>query len=213
MDLLLFVLFALFMGWRLYTVLGTRTGNERNPEDFKHIYERPETRDPARRNLDVVIGEDSDAPLTLSGAIAQIKIADPYFDEKKFLRGARGAFELILKAFADGDKQQLKELLSPAAYANFAGAIDARKANGERLETTLVRLRDPDITDAKIAGGDAFITVTYKSEQISATKDKHGKLIDGDPDRIFDVTDIWTFTRKLRAEKPTWYLSETSTDA
>lgn len=214
-DIIIFAVISGLVLWRLYKVLGTRDGFEGDPKR-RNMFDPPEK--PATKPaMNMVIGDDADVkdgiPLSLSGVMAQIKMADRSFDEKRFLRGARLAFEMIIKAFADGDKAELKTLLTPHMYEAYAKIIDDHKKRGEKHDITIVRLRDPDITDASISGKDAFITVTYKSEQISATQNKDGKTVEGDSDRIMDVTDIWTYTRPIGSASSKWYLHETKSGA
>lgn len=203
MDILVFALVTAILLFRLYQVLGRRDGFERPPEIAPVPRPRPA--------VNIVVGEEETAPQTLAGRIAQIHRADPSFDEKKFLRGARAAFDAIMSAFSAGDKKTLRNLLSPQVFAHFEEAIDARTEQKHTIEAKIVRLRDPDISEARLEGEEMYITVTFHSEQISATVDADGKVVDGDRDRIYDVTDIWTFRRKIGATSPTWYLTETKT--
>ncbi len=214
MDILIFFIITLFVLFRLYQVLGTRTGTERKP---------PRPADPASvRPSPVVVRAEKTADAwpgagdphslnTLAGNLARVKSMDPNFSEGHFLRGSRIAFEMIVQAFANGDLTTLQSLLDPKLYKDFAASVAARKSAGHKMETTVVRLRDPDITSAKIDGDDVYLTVTFKSEQITATRDADGKITDGDPDRIYDITDIWTFRRNLRAQTSNWFLNETQT--
>lgn len=214
MDILVLAVIAFLVFLRLYKVLGERTGFEKQPDPEQWARRRQDPVKPAQKKVDIVVGEE-DQPLhadTLTGRLSQIHAIDRNFSENRFLRGARGAFEIIIKAYADGDKKTLGTLLTPAVYAQFADAIDQRKQRGEKLETTLIRLRDPDISDARIDGETMQLTVTFKSEQITTLRDKDGNVIDGDPERIYDVTDTWTFQRKANSSSTTWYLSETKND-
>jgi predicted lipid-binding transport protein (Tim44 family) len=170
----------------------------------------------AEKTVDIASGSvnSGDAPHelnTLAGNLARIKSMDPNFSEGHFLRGARLAFEMIVQAFASGDKSTLQSLLDAPLYDSFAKSADARKAAGQKMETTIVRLRDPDISAAKIDGDNVYLTVVFKSEQITTTRDADGKIVDGDPDRIYDITDIWTFRRHLRSATSNWFLTETQT--
>ncbi|MBM3542001.1 MAG: Tim44 domain-containing protein, partial [Alphaproteobacteria bacterium] len=133
----------------------------------------------------------------------------PGFDAGQFLAGARGAFEMIVAAFAAGDKNRLRGLLSNEVFDNFAGTIDARAEKGETLETKLVAIRAAEIADAEMRGQTAFVTVKFTSEQQNVTRDAEGRIVDGVPGRSEDVVDLWTFARNTRARDPNWMLVET----
>ncbi|TAH35769.1 MAG: Tim44 domain-containing protein [Alphaproteobacteria bacterium] len=210
-DIIIFAIIAFVLAFRLWQVLGTRTGLERKDQDYANLRRAAAPASPTTgKNIDITVGEESQHALNaLSANLAQIKNLDHNFAEGHFLRGARVAFEMIAKAFADGDKGTLKQLLDAALYDNFAKAIDERKTKGERMELTIVRLRDPDITDARIVGSEVYLTVLFKSEQITTTRDKDNKVIDGDPDRIYDINDIWTFRRNAGSSATNWYLTAT----
>jgi predicted lipid-binding transport protein (Tim44 family) len=230
-DLIAFALIALFLLFRLYQILGSRNGSERPPEQsgwHHHI-----TRDPkapsqradamderAEQVIDITpqayaaSGGPTSAPVTesaLSG-IAKIKAADSTFAEGHFLRGARAAFELIVKAYSQEDKKTLRELCDPAVYGVYEKFITERSARGENMDTTLVRVRDPEIAAAELLGNEIRIEVAFASEQINVTRDADGKVVDGDPDRIFDVAEIWTFRRTIGSGSR-WFLAATRTSA
>lgn len=214
-DILIFAIIAIFLCIRLYQVLGGRNGNEPPPQDtgWHRQITRP-TQNRAETVHDMtVIGQkpppDPGADNPLSAALAQIKSADRQFAEGHFLRGARAAFELIVKAYSHEDIKTLRELCDPAVYDLYARFIDERKARGENMDTTLVRVRDPQIAGARIAGTDIFIDVQFQSEQINFTRNADGRVIDGDPDRIFDVNEIWTFRRDTAQASSLWFLHAT----
>ncbi len=213
-DIIIFAIIAFVLLFRLWQILGTRTGMERKDQDYANLRRQAPVQTAAKggQAVDITVGDENKHALNaLSANLAQIKNIDPNFAEGHFLRGARLAFEMVAKAFADGDKGTLKQLLDPALYDNFAKAIDERKSRGERMELTVVRLRDPDITDARIVGSEVYLTVLFKSEQITTTRDSDNKVIDGDPDRIYDINDIWTFRRNVGSTATNWYLTATQT--
>lgn len=123
--------------------------------------------------------------------------------------GARTAFEMIVQAFAEGDTELLQNLLNDEVYNNFLQAIRAREAEGQTLENTLVRIRGAEAIEAYIEGRTAFITVKITSEQVNVTRDAEGEVVEGDPNHIAEVTDIWTFGRDIRARDPNWELVAT----
>jgi predicted lipid-binding transport protein (Tim44 family) len=217
-DIILFGMVAAFLVLRLRSVLGRRNGHEGRPADpflRRHKEEQAgdnvvQLPDHSERDPDAeTAATASEADLTLANGISEIKKVDRRFDLQEFLTGARMAFEMILGAFAAGDKGQLKSLLSPEVFANFEQAIREREASGEILEDTLVGIRAADIVEAYVAGRAANVTVKFVSEQVSAVRNESGDVIEGDPDRISEVTDFWTFARDTRARDPNWTLVAT----
>ncbi|WP_158047753.1 Tim44/TimA family putative adaptor protein [Skermanella pratensis] len=214
-DILIFAMIAAFLVYRLRGVLGRRHGEERqrpNPytprpgqEGGDNVVTLPD-----RGRLPVDLPPPApDEPYSLAAGIAQIQANDPTFDEKTFVQGARGAFEMVVTAFAQGDTPTLRPLLSDDVYDNFAAAIRTRQAAGESLETQVIGIRDSDLIEARMEGRTAFVTVKFVSDQVNITRDKAGKVIDGDPEQPLEVVDIWTFARNTRSRNPNWTLIET----
>jgi predicted lipid-binding transport protein (Tim44 family) len=141
--------------------------------------------------------------------LMQIKSAEPSFSVSEFLSGAKMAFDLILEAFAKGDKLQLENLLSKELYDDFAAAIDVRKESPAYEENTLVSIQSADIVRAALNGRKAEITVNFVSEQISVERDKDGNIVSGNPSETTLVTDEWTFVRDIRSSNPNWLLVNT----
>ena len=135
--------------------------------------------------------------------------ADPSFDEAGFLGGARGAFEMIVTAFAKGDAETLRPLLADGVFQNFKRAIDDRVSRGETLETTLVGVTAAELVDADLDKSTAKVTIRFVSEQVNVTKDASAKIVDGDPNKVVTITDVWTFARDVRSSDPNWMLVET----
>lgn len=131
------------------------------------------------------------------------------FDAKHFLDGARAAYEMIVVAFAQGDRATLKDLLAKDVFEGFAVAIAERETQGEKMETRFVGIQKADITEASVRGRTAQVTVRFLSQLISVTRDKSGAVIDGDAEQVVDVTDVWTFARDLGARDPNWKLVAT----
>lgn len=220
-DIILFALVAGFLILRLRSVLGRRDGHQsRAPDPFApqpkagsadekvvHLPERGADEAAAKKGEPPVAATAARGPLETG--LTQIAIADPRFNPDEFLSGARIAFELVLNAFAAGDANALKPLLSPEVYANFVESIRQREVAGQRFETKLVSLKTADFTEAYMAGRTAHVTVTFVSQQISAVYDAQGNLIEGDPAETIDVTDTWTFARDTRSSDPNWALVAT----
>lgn len=209
LTILLFAMVAAVLIFRLRSVLGRRTGHERPPETARRSRPADAQDDkvvslPERRADEAMQGSPLDA------AIAQIQVADRGFDPEEFLVGARVAFEMIVGAFAHGDKSALRPLLSDEVYENFANAVDAREQRKEQLETTLVSIREATIVDARLDGRTALVTVRFVSEQINVTRNADGAVVDGDPDHVTRISDVWTFGRNTRSRDPNWALVETS---
>lgn len=214
LDIILLAMLAGFVIFKLHSVLGRRTGNERKqPDPFA---EAPKTNDNANvvrlpdRSADSVAAIDGSAPgSSMAAGIMQIKLADDQFDEREFLHGAKSAFALIVEAFAKGDVDSLKPLLSKDLFAGFASAIEARETAGEVQETTIVTIRSADVVEASLEQTIAKVTVEFVTEQVKVTRDAAGEVVDGDPDRIDILTDIWTFARNIRDKNPNWELVAT----
>jgi predicted lipid-binding transport protein (Tim44 family) len=213
-DIIFLALVAAFIILRLRSVLGRRTGNERQrPDPFRPAPPTPPQ--PAQRSPEVLppaggpFAAPPPAPGSLAAGMAQIKVADPSFEEQEFLNGARSAFEYIVTAFASGDEAKLKPLLSTEVFDRFSAEIRNRKAAGHVHETTIVRIRDAELASARMESTTAAVTVRYVSEQINVTRDAAGQVVDGDPDRISEVTDVWTYARNTRSSDPNWILVAT----
>src|SRR4051812_12279444 len=214
-DILIFAMIAAFLVYRLRGVLGRRHGEERQRPNPYTSRPGQEAGDnvvtlPDRGRVPVDVPPPApDEPYSLAAGIAQIQANDPTFDEKGFLQGAKGAFGMIVTAFAQGDTPTLRPLLSDDVYENFAAAIRSRQSSGETLETKVVNVRDADLIEARMEGRTAFVTVKFISEQINVTRDRAGTVIDGDPEQPLEVVDIWTFARNTRSRNPNWTLIET----
>lgn len=134
---------------------------------------------------------------------------DPNFDPAEFAGGARAAYEMIVNAYAEGDRKTLQSLLSPEVYDEFLGAISERTKRDERIESNFVSIDKAEIKDAKLSGSAAQLVVSFVSQMITATLDKDGEVIDGDPTKIITVNEIWTFARDLNTSNPNWKLVAT----
>lgn len=214
LDIFFFAMLAIFLGLRLRNVLGKRTGLEkRRPDPFKPAEPPPQAADNIlrlpdrdRKALETLAAEE-DTPL--ARGIKAIHQADASFDEAGFLGGARGAFEMIVTAFAKGDADALRPLLADGVFQNFKRAIDDRVSRGETLETTLVGVTAAELVDADLDKSNAKVTIRFVSEQVNVTKDASAKIVDGDPNKVVTITDVWTFARDVRSSDPNWMLVET----
>jgi predicted lipid-binding transport protein (Tim44 family) len=217
-DIIIFAMIAAFLVLRLRGVLGRRTGTEK-PRDG--LFPRSAVkRDPATDNVvnlpETVRPRDELAPVpagpraaTPESGLAQIRAADPGFEPNGFIQGARGAFEIIVNAFAGGDTATLRPLLSDEVYERFAEAIRQRVAAKETHETQLVSIKTAEIDEAELNGRTAFVTVKFISDQVNVTRAADGTVVDGEPDHVVEKTDFWTFARNTRSQDPNWLLVAT----
>ena len=218
-DIILLALVAGFLVLRLRSVLGRRTGHEPPPRPAARPADldgRPDagrdTSGPLRRLPSEPANDIGPAPgvSPVEAGLALIHRADPDFDPDRFVAGARAAFQMIVTAFAEGDKAALRPLLSSEVYRGFAAAIDQRETDGHTLETVLVAIKQAEIVEASMEGRDAIVTVRFVSEQTNATRDRDGNPIDGDANRIVTLTDLWTFRRDTAQRDPNWSLVATA---
>ena len=214
-DIILFAMVAAFLVLRLRSVLGRRTGNERRRDLFDRSAAPAADKPGAnkivsltpRRAPSLVAG--GPPANTVAGGIAQITAADPGFEPHGFVDGAGAAFEMIVAAFAKGDKAALRPLLSDDTFRSFGAAIDERAAAGEALETRIAKLKDIDIIEAGMDGAQARVAVKLVSDQINVLRAHDGSVVDGDPQNVIEKTDFWTFTRDTRSSDPNWLLVAT----
>jgi predicted lipid-binding transport protein (Tim44 family) len=209
LDIILFAGVAGFLLFRLRSVLGRRTGNERRrPDPFAP---RPVAPPPATSPFNVApanTAQPAPAAIGMDG-LAALRAVDPSFNPDAFLAGARTAFEMIVKAFAAGDTATLQPLLSPDVFAAFSEAIQARRAAKETHETKIVAIKVAVIEHIAVEGGNGLVTVKLVTDQINATRAADGSVVEGDADNAIEKTDFWTFNRALRSRNPNWILVAT----
>ena len=125
---------------------------------------------------------------------------------RHFLSGARGAYEMIVLAFANGDRRALKDLLSSEVYESFEAVIKDREKHEQKTETRFVSIDKAELVGAEVRDRAAQLTVRFVSQMISVTRDKAGTIVDGNPDKVADITDVWTFARDMSSRDPNWKL-------
>jgi predicted lipid-binding transport protein (Tim44 family) len=212
-DIIIFAMIAAFLVLRLRSVLGRRTGTEK-PREFRPLA-KPATDNvvslPEGLRTREELAPPPSGPRAASpeAGLAQIRNADPKFDADAFVQGARGAFEIIVKAFAAGETATLRPLLSDDVYERFAEAIRHRLSAKETLETHLVSIKAAEIDEAELNGRTAFVTVKFVSDQVNVTRAADGTIIEGEPDHVVEKTDFWTFARNTRSQDPNWLLVAT----
>lgn len=213
-SIVLLAMIAAFLGMRLYSVLGKRTGHEQEPV----LPRRDDRAGPVPVRLD-----DADASAPAQGAPAQAGLVyepaaenglrqllatDRGFDAGRFMEGAEAAYRMILEAFWTGDRNALRDLCDDDSYDAFVAAIDAREARGERLDNRLVGIDSARIVAVEVSRGEARITVRYQADISAVTRDADGKLIAGSMSDAAQTDDLWTFRRAIGSSDPNWLLDE-----
>ncbi len=233
---LLILAIAVVIFWRLGSLLGRRTGNERPPFDpyssrdaleksgangkvaeGARARQAPKAGSPAAKtppSEDVPVWEGYAARNSaLAKGLEKLAAADSDFEPRSFIEGAKAAYEIIITAFARGDKQALKPLLSADVMDGFAQDIDRRAEAGEKLESSLVGILKTAFVKADVVGRKAVVTLRFVSELISARHNRSGEIIEGDDKKIREITDVWTFERDVASSDPNWTLIATEAPA
>lgn len=221
-----FLVAAIVIFIQLRNVLGRRTGSERPP--FDPYSRRTEAKEPATQGENVVSlprrkGEEAPNVYAAIDAFAKpgsdlnrglraIRDADASFEPKTFVDGAKMAYEMIVMAYADGDRRTLKNLLSREVYDGFVAAIADRESRSEKVQSSFVGIDRAEIAHAEMKGTEAHVTMRVVSQLVSATRDAAGAVIDGDPETVAEVKDVWTFARDTRSRDPNWKLVATEAD-
>lgn len=211
-QLLVLAGIAIFLILRLKSVLGTREGYEKPPVQMSG------PTPPARRGFEVIEG-GFDADITdhvedgsaAAKALAAMKMAEPGFHVGEFLHGARGAYEMILMAFENGDLDSILPFLSRDVYESLAEVVEAREAKGLRIEATFIGIREVDLLDATFdrESSQAEVKVRFVGEQSSVVRDGDGNIVEGDPNEVKRQKDVWTFGRIMGSDDPNWQLVAT----
>jgi predicted lipid-binding transport protein (Tim44 family) len=219
LDIILFAGVAGFLLFRLRSVLGRRTGNERQrPDPFAPRQAPPPqtstfagapTNTAAPAPAPQLGASPLGGPQIGTDGVAALRAADPSFNADAFLAGARTAFEMIVKAFAAGDTATLQPLLSPEVFTAFSDAIRDRQAAKETHETKIVAIKIAVIEHVAIENATGLVTVKLVTDQINVTRDANGAVVEGDADKAIEKTDYWTFSRPVRARNPNWILVAT----
>jgi predicted lipid-binding transport protein (Tim44 family) len=223
-----FMIAAVVIFFQLRNVLGKRTGSERPPFDpytagrsqkpdapagQENVVSLPRKRangdpDETYAAIDAFAKPGTD----LNRGLRAVRDADPTFEPKTFVDGAKMAYEMIVMAFADGDRRTLKNLLSREVYDGFVAEIAEREGRSEKIQSSFVGIDKAEIVSAEMKGSEAYVTLRIVSELISATRDSAGSVIDGDPETVAEVKDVWTFSRDTRSRDPNWKLVATEAE-
>jgi predicted lipid-binding transport protein (Tim44 family) len=221
----IFALVALFVAWKLRSVLRMRHDSERPGELMAPLRRAPGPASPPVAQPDATPsasvapppadrwkGVAEPDPAVWSGLDA-IAGADRGFSPQAFLSGARVAYDMVVHAFAAGDSDALKGLMAPEAFANFESAIHARADAGHTMSTTVVSIDNATIAAAGLIGQTARISVRFAAKLASVTRDAHGATVDGSPNTVVDHIDLWTFARDVRSRDPNWQLTATESES
>jgi predicted lipid-binding transport protein (Tim44 family) len=221
---IIFLIIAVVIFMRLGSVLGRRTGNEPSP------YETPVKTPPAgARNDNVVALPPRDRVSATTGepagletlarhaapgtpvhdGLVAISKASPDFDAEHFLTGAKAAYEMIVTAFAQGDRATLKGLLAPDVYEGFVSAIAEREKKQQKAELTFVGIEEAKIVAAELDGKSARVSLRFLAELITCVRDKDGNVVEGDATEVQTIRDAWTFARDVTSRDPNWKLIAT----
>ena len=190
-DIILLAMFAAFIILRLRNILGRKTGHQGKP--INRYFPR---------GVEVLKDIENNEAIKSGNVDEEAK--------KQFLKGADIAYEQIIIAFSKGDKKSLKGLLGKSLYSDFSKVIDERKEKELKYETTFVGIKSSNIVEFKKIENIYRVTVNFVSEIITCVKDKNNKIIEGNPDVIKTVNDVWKFSKNMWSQDPTWYLVETS---
>lgn len=224
------IVVAVIVLFQLRSVLGRRTGNERPPFDPYSRSEKVENKGVAQREGTVVTLPGRRDPVVIDSTaedkyavvdkvvppndpanadLRRIRDADRNFDPAEFLQGMQVAYEMVLTAFAEGDRKTLRGLLSQEAYAGFDSAITEREKRGETMKSAFIGLNEAKIVSGAVKDREVLLTVRIVSQLISSVTDSSGQVIDGDPEAVVEVRDLWTFARDTRSRDPNWKIVET----
>ena len=221
----IFALVALFVAWKLRSVLGMRQDSERPggqlaplrraPGPASAPVAQPDAAPPAPVSLPAAdrwkgVAEPNSAVWSGLDAIAG---ADRGFTPQGFLSGARVAYDMVVHAFAAGDSATLRNLMTPEAFANFDNAIRARAAAGQTMTTTVVSIDEATIVGAQLIGSVAQLRVRFAAKLASVTRDAEGAAVEGSPNTVADHIDVWTFARDIHSRDPNWQLTATESES
>ena len=209
--IVILALVALFIGLRLYSVLGERTGHEQQPilkpadpaRVEPRVVQPPVTQPAASDGADLAY-----VPMAGPGVRA-ILAADPNFDVARFVEGAKAAYRMILEAFWKGDLDAIRSHVDPHVYETFAGAVEQRKKDGLSLDNRLVAIDQAVISEATVERSVAVLTVRFEADIAAVTRNAEGQVVAGSMSDAVQTRDLWAFRRDLGSRDPNWLLIET----
>lgn len=226
---ILFLVLAVVIFLRLRNVLGRRTGQEQPPMDYAPREASAPTGSGERDNVvplpragengpsERELAEDAEERVrdfmpkenAVQAGLLEIASRETAFDPKTFLAGAKSAYEMIVTAFSDGNQKALKALLADDVFDGFANSIKERETKKHQVESSFIGINSADVIEAEVKGPTAHVTIKFVSQLIMAIRNKQGEIIEGDPNKVREVTDIWTFAREVPSSNPNWKLIAT----
>lgn len=213
LQIIFFAVVTLVIAYRLYTELGNKNGTEdQHAQDWQPQPLEAQDEEPHPAPAPQSRNDEPDLDDGAKAGLRNLKAHDPSFDAAAFIGGGKAAFEMVLTAFSQGDRETLKSLLAKDVYQNFEQAIAGREAKGQHLETSLVGYKDVKITDIELENTTAFITLRFVTEQGFVLRDKDGGIIESSGAQIDEVVDIWTLARDLKSSDPNWTLIATDSE-
>lgn len=208
-EIVLLAMVALFVGLRLYAVLGQRTGHEQQPITPPQPTAKPEAAVPVSDPQPVNEPSGITLDKSTAAALRSLIAADPSFDTARFLEGAQSAYRMILEAFWKGDRETLAELVGDDVRAAFEEAITDRDASGHRLDNRLIAVERAAIESARVDNRVATVEVRFDAYVAAVTRNAEGEVVAGSLTDAVPTHDIWTFRRDLKSDDPNWLLVET----
>jgi len=227
---IMFLVLAVVIFLRLRNVLGRRTGHEQPPIDYTardsqtqsppagerdnvvpmpHVGEPPMAREETLEDAEDRIRDFMPKDSPVQAGLLDIVRRETSFDPKQFLSGAKAAYEMVVTAFAEGNKKTLKNLLAGDVFDGFVQSIDDRKRNEQQMDSSFIGINSANIIEAEVKDSTVKVTIKFVSQLITAIRNKQGDVIDGDPKKVREVTDIWTFAREIPSNNPNWKLIAT----
>jgi len=210
--IVILALVALFIGLRLYSVLGERTGHEQQPilkpAESDARAAPPVTQPPVAQPAPAETGDMAFVP-TAGPGVRAILAADPNFDVARFLEGAKSAYRMILESFWKGDLDTLQSHVDPHVFDAFAAAVEQRKTDGLKLDNRLVTIDQAVISEATLERGVAVVTVRFEADIAAVTRNSEGQVVAGSLSDAVQTRDLWTFRRDTGSRDPNWVLIET----
>lgn len=210
--IIILALVALFIGLRLYSVLGERTGHEQQPilkpADPEARVERPAPPKAAVPQPQADSAELAYLP-TAGPGVRALLAADPTFDVARFLDGAKSAYRMILEAFWAGELEKVRPFVDDTVYNAFASSVEQRNTEGLILDNRLVNIEQTLIASASLEQTVAFVTVRFEADIAAVTRNKDGDVVAGAMSDAVQTRDLWTFRRDVASDDPNWLLVET----
>ena len=217
-DLIFFIMIAALLVFRLRNVLGRRTGNEKKPGfgfsfDAKVVDKNSNNIKEIKINKEHILNSlKKYKNLDKNGDLKRIYILSPNFSPKKFLKGAKDAFEIIVGAYAKGNLKKVKDLLSPNIFKTFSNISNQIIKKKQTLEHTLISFKSEEIKRIILKSTIAEIAVRFVTEQVNLLKNNKGQIIEGNNDYIENHIDYWTFSKDLKFSNPNWKLIVTKSE-